>query len=150
LTTEVVAHYRSIYREAMAAWRCSRRETPPEPVADDPATNADGSPKKKQPRLTASRPGNPALLAKAMDALKAVREIKGMDAPRQTEVAGLSGGLIQLSAVKPKDLSGMSNEQLSAFEAQLRAKCEPDLIAVEPSPPRPLPCAEEGDGQRHG
>jgi hypothetical protein len=69
------------------------------------------------------------LLGKAMDALEAIREIKGLDAPRQTEVAGPGGGPMPLSALKVDDLSRMSDEELFALEAQLRAECEPDLKA---------------------
>lgn len=141
LTRQVVARYKTIYREAMAEWRCSRMagQTPPvelPPVEPPPGEKTAGGDKstaggkvakKKSPWRSTGRTANYALLGKAMDALKAIRDIKGLDAPRQTELAGPGGGPIPLSAVKADDLSHMSNQELYALEAQLRAECAPDI-----------------------
>ena len=52
---------------------------------------------RKRTKTTERQSGDAALLAKAMDALKAIRELKGLDPPKQTEVTGPQGRPIQVT-----------------------------------------------------
>ena len=87
---------------------------------------------RKRTKTTERQSGNAALLAKAMEALKAIRELKGLDPLKQTEVTGPQGGPIQLTVRE------MTDEQLLALIARETAKQQ--AIAVESAPlPPPLP-----------
>ncbi len=52
---------------------------------------------RKRTKTTERQSGDAALLAKAMEALKAIRELKGLDPPKKTELTGPQGGPIQLA-----------------------------------------------------
>ena len=71
---------------------------------------------RKRTKTTERQSGDAALLVKAMEALKAIRELKGLDPPKQTEVTGPQGGPIQLTVRE------MTGEQLLALVAQETAK----------------------------
>jgi hypothetical protein len=103
LAARIVRLYKKIYLEALREWGRTLRgkaETAPRPS------------------------GSYALLSKAMDALKAVREIRGLDARRQTEIASEGGTPIQPSLLQVDDLSCLSDEELCALEVRLRAERE--------------------------
>jgi hypothetical protein len=124
MIAEAVHRYEEIYREAMTGWRRSqaREETPP---VDDAAADGDECcSKKKRPARRKAEAGNPAFLGRAMDALKAIRAIRGLDAPRRTEVAGSGGGPIRLATVTEDDLRNMSNEQLAALDVEITARIQ--------------------------
>ena len=118
LTADVLALYKSLYREAMKACRDSRRGNRPPPAKK---TGSEDKAKKKPPKQTAVRPGNPVFLTKAMEALKAIRDLKGLDVPRRSEIAGPSGGPIQLAAIRNEDLRSMTDEQLATLEIEIDA-----------------------------
>ncbi len=61
-----------------------------------------------------------------MEALKAIRELKGLDPPKQTELTGPQGGPIQLAVRE------MTDEQLLALIAREQAKQH--ALAVESAP----------------
>ncbi len=104
MIADIVERYELIYREALDAWRNSRREKPVEPRDD--SDTADGS-KTKRSIQGEGGVGNAAFLGKAMAALKAIREIRGLDAPRKTQISGLGGGPVLLAASDE-----LSDEQL--------------------------------------
>ena len=114
-------------------------------AAEGKATKKAAAKKKKEKpaRRTPRHPSEHALLGRAMEALKAIREIRGLDAPRQSEIAGPCGGPIPLSALTVNDLSGLSTEELYVIEARLHAECEPDIEANLPLPQ--LLAHEKGD-----
>jgi hypothetical protein len=87
---------------------------------------------RKRTKTTERQSRDAALLAKAMDALKAIRELKGLDPPKQTELTGPQGGPIQLTVRE------MTDEQLLALIAQETAKQQ--ALPVESTPlPESLP-----------
>ncbi|MEI8375475.1 MAG: helix-turn-helix domain-containing protein [Planctomycetota bacterium] len=133
MIADIVERYELIYREALNAWRSSRREKPVEPRDD--SDTADDS-KKKRSIQGEGRAGNAAFLGKAMAALKAIREIRGLDAPRQTQISGLGGGPVLLAASDE-----LSDEQLLQIALRNNAgdggeqtpstpPCPPELIAL--------------------
>ena len=63
-----------------------------------------------------------------MDALKAIRELKGLDPPKQTELTGPQGGPIQLTVRE------MTDEQLLALIAQETAKQQAPPVESAPIP----------------
>jgi hypothetical protein len=115
LPTHVLDCYYTIYRAAMTGWRCSRNRKIVRP-AEDPG-HEDPSKQNRSSRRVI-RAGNPIFLTKAMEALKAIRDFKGLDAPRRTELTGMGGGPFQLAVVMDEDLRNMSNEQLAALERE--------------------------------
>lgn len=70
----LIAKYMQIYSEAYAAWRLSLEEAVTHEIADTPKGTYEKTIKKGQS-------GNPALLAQCQSALKAIRELTGLDAP---------------------------------------------------------------------
>ena len=106
LVDEFEAKYRLIYREAYAAWLRSKEDAVTE-VSE--MVEGDGTGKGNGQRLKAStrkegQSGNPALLAEARAALKAIREMFGTDAPTKAQNINL-------------DLSQLTNEQLQRIAA---------------------------------
>ncbi len=125
LTTIAYARYELLYREAMNAWRLSQKGKKVQSVDDGGRTDDKGAAKKKRTRRTESQAGNAVFLAKAIEAVKAICRLKGLDAPRRTELTGPAGRPIELTAVTPDDLRLMSDEQLAALEARLLARDQP-------------------------
>ena len=115
---EITDRYEKIYREAIGAWHRSQAEKQVRMVEESGGGN--GGTKKRKSIRSEGRTGDAAYLGKAMDALKAIREIKGLDAPRRTEIAGPCGGPVELMAFEDDDLRKMTNEQLKALRTQLR------------------------------
>lgn len=95
LVDEFEGKYRFIYREAIAAWKRSLEDAEievSEVVEDSEGQNEKGS-KSKSSRMKAStrkegQSGNPALLAQAQAAMKAVREMFGVDAAIKQSIEG--------------------------------------------------------------
>lgn len=88
LVDEFEAKYRLVYREAMAAWQESKK--PAETETTEMIEGGEGDTGKGQ-RLKAStrkegQSGNPALLAQSQAALKAIREMFGVDVATQVIV----------------------------------------------------------------
>ena len=73
-------------------------------------------------KTTERQSGDAALLAN-----KAIRELKGLDPPKHTEISGPQGGPIQLT------VRDMTDEQLLALIAQEQAKQQ--ALPVESAPP---------------
>ncbi len=100
---------------------------------------------RKRTKTTERQSGDAALLAKAMEALKAIRELKGLDPPKQTELTGPQGGPIELTVRE------MTDEQLLALIAQEQAKQQ--ALPVESAPitePLPPPSSTETAAQPLG
>src|SRR3990172_13296002 len=93
LAEEFEAKYRLIYREAYLAWLRSKEDaetTTQEAIEGDAAS---GKQRLKVSTRREGQSGNPALLAQAQAALKAIREMFGVDAAQKLEL----GGSIDLS-----------------------------------------------------
>ena len=74
---EIAAQYRYIYQQALTAWELSLED------AEETTTGGkDGITEKVK-----GQSGNPALLAQAQAALKAIREMFGVDAPKKIDVS---------------------------------------------------------------
>jgi len=93
---ELLKQYRYIYQQALIAWERSTEDTEAiiqEAIDDGSVTKLDknGNPLPKRLKvLTRSegQSGNPALLAQAQAALKAIREMFGVDAAAKVEQSG--------------------------------------------------------------
>lgn len=87
---EITEQYYFLYREAIAAWRLSledKEATVQETVEDDQGRQKAGNPPDSKQRTkvqirTEGQSGNPAHLRNAEDALKAIRDLWGLDAGR--------------------------------------------------------------------
>ena len=92
LVDEFEAKYRLIYREAYAAWLRSQAAaiTETSEVIEGEAGNS-GSQRIKASTRREGQSGNPALLAQAQAALKAIREMFGVDAAIKQELSGQVG-----------------------------------------------------------
>ncbi len=124
--------YWSIYRQAMIAWRDSKKDKCVKTVetTDDAAQS-----KKKKSHRQEDREGEAVYLGKAMEALKAIREMLGLDAPRRSEVAVSGAAPIELAAVTVDDIPKMTNRELHDFIARLRTEAAA-LRAAEQAPPQ--------------
>lgn len=95
LVDEFEGKYRFIYREAIAAWKRSLEDAEvevSEVVEDSEGKDEKGS-RSKTSRMKAStrkegQSGNPALLAQAQAAMKAIREMIGVDAAIKQNIEG--------------------------------------------------------------
>ncbi len=140
---KLLARYEHVWQEAMKAWHRSeedrvKRKTESTLPAKTPGSDLDAvnsllaSMTRKRTKTTERQSGDAALLAKAMAALQAIRELEGLDPPKQTEVTGPQRGPIQLTVRE------MTEEQLLALIAQEQAKQQ--ALAVESAPiPEALP-----------
>jgi hypothetical protein len=139
------ARYESIYRKAMQGWHDSQQAMEEETAENrGPEDKAGGA--RKKTRRPAPRASDAAFLAKALDAVKAICELRGLNAPRRTEVAGPGGRPIELTAVTPDDLRCLTDEQLAALEARLLARDQPEAasLLLEASP-GPHPACLDGE-----
>lgn len=111
LVDEFEGKYRYIHREAVMAWHRSKEdaETTIQEMIEGEAAKLDkeGNPIPGSNRLKAStrkegQSGNPALLAQAQAALKAIREMFGVDAAEKVEHSGPGGMPLQFSEVVVK------------------------------------------------
>jgi len=130
MIAETIKRYNSIYREAMKAWRRSQAERQVRMAEESGGDGSGGRTRKKKSIRSEVRAGDPAFLAKAMEALKAIRQIKGLDAPRRTEIAGPGGGPIDLATLEDQDLRNLTNEQLAELEREVEAR----ILGEETSP----------------
>ncbi len=140
---KLLARYEHLWKEAIKAWHRweedrVKRKTESTLPAKTPGSDLDAvnallaSMTRKRTKTTERQSGDAALLANAMDALKAIRELKDLDAPKQTELTGPQSGPIQLTVRE------MTDEQLLALIAQETAKQE--ALPVESAPlPAALP-----------
>ncbi len=104
LVDEFEAKYRLIYREAFLAWLRSKEDA--ETTIQEMIENGGelGGDVLNKSRLKSStrkeeQSGNPALLAQAQAALKAIREMFGVDAPTKQEHTGPEGQPLQFSEI---------------------------------------------------
>ena len=104
LADEFEGRYRLIYREAYLAWLRSKEDA--ETTTQEAIEGADGigGDKLNKGRLKVStrregQSGNPALLAQAMAALKAIREMFGVDAAGKVELSGPGGTPLPFSEI---------------------------------------------------
>ncbi len=127
-----IARYEEIYCEAMEAWKRSQQDKEVKTIE-----KGVGESKNKLTVRREGQVGDPTLLAKAMDALKAIRELKGLDAPKQTQIMGDIG-------------------ILSVFEQVITHRDEAEAEDPDPSDPGAIPgqpshvarlCGGARDGQ---
>jgi hypothetical protein len=95
-----LARYNHIYCEAMAAWRRSQQDKQVRTIEDTESGKATGGeqanengsarssdPRKKRSVRTEGQAGDAALLARAESAVARICELKGLNAPKQTEMS---------------------------------------------------------------
>lgn len=131
LVARMLARYELVFREAMEAWwrsqedKVSRRTETEDlvlPECEEQCVSPQESKKRKRSVKREGQAGDASLLNTAANALKAIRELKGLDAPTRSEVGGLGGGPIHLTAVRDDDLRNMSDEQLAELEIEIEAR----------------------------
>lgn len=90
---EILKQYRYIYQQSLSAWDLSLEDA--EEITTDISKEgeADNAPIEK--RKLKGQSGNPALLAQAQAALKAIREMQGLDAATKIEHGGKVGVQIE-------------------------------------------------------
>jgi transcriptional regulator with XRE-family HTH domain len=129
LVARMLARYELVFREALEAWwksqrdKVSRRIQTEDVVLPECGEECPTPQEAKKRRRSIKREhqaGDASLLNTAAAALKAIREMKGLDAPTRSEIGGPSGGPIQLTAVN--DLRNMSDEQLAQLEIEIEAR----------------------------
>lgn len=87
LIAEQLDRYNDIYAEAMAAWRRSQEDKKTLFVEDiEAAADGNGNPRKKKSIRTENQSGESAYLEKALSAVAKICELKGLNAPKQTEL----------------------------------------------------------------
>lgn len=98
---ELKQKYLWVWRESTAAWLKSLQdaETTIQELIDAGEGNPGGSQRLKASTKKEGQSGNPALLAQAQAALKAIREMFGVDAAAKVEHGGLGGGPIQIREI---------------------------------------------------
>lgn len=79
---EVLSQYRYLYQQSLAAWELSLED------AEEYSTGGQGGPSEK----VKGQSGNPAHVRNAQDALKAIRDVLGLDAPVKQQ-HGIDDGL---------------------------------------------------------
>lgn len=77
---EVLNQYRYLYQQSLAAWELSLED------AEEYSTGGQGGPSEK----IKGQSGNPAHVRNAQDALKAIRDVLGLDEPEKKDIT--SGG----------------------------------------------------------
>lgn len=95
---ELIRQYRLIYQQAYQAWKLSLED------AEEETTDPEGGITTKRK----GQSGNPQLLKQAQDAMKAIRDMIGLDAARELNLAGKDGGPIQFKNV----VANIPNEAL--------------------------------------
>lgn len=88
LVDEFEAKYRLLYREAYAAWMRSKEDAITEIQEAIEGGDTGNGQRLKASTKKEGQSGNPALLAQAQAALKAIREMFGMDAPTKQQQSG--------------------------------------------------------------
>ncbi len=137
-----VARYNSIYRRAIQAWGRSQDDKQIQ-VVEQSGDAGNPAAKQKKSTRTETRPGDAILLAKAMDALRAIDELE----LRQTAAAGPERRPLFLSDLTVDDLNNLSDEQLATLKARLVEKFGGDDEAPSSPPP---PEQQEPDVSRSG
>jgi len=129
--------YHQIYREAMKAFRRSQEEKQVRMVEESGGDGSDGGHSRKKKSIRSEgRAGDPAFLGKAMEALKAIRQIEGIDTPRRTDITRPGDGPINLATLEDEDPRNLTNEQLVELEREMAArivaeeKCEGGFVVV--------------------
>lgn len=111
LVEEFEAKYRLMYKEAYAAWLDSKKDAVTETQEAVEGDQATGKQRLKVSTRREGQSGNPALLAQAQAALKAIREMFGVDTAQKIEHSG-SIDLTFESSLK-KAYNGDSNPNTS-------------------------------------
>ena len=147
LIAVVLAQYRSIYDKATDAWKRSQEERMVETVEEsgsaadfeanrkpdrkavpeaDPEGDPEADPKTKIKIKTTvrseSQTGDAVYLAKALDAVKAICVLKGLDAPRRRRRTGSGSRPIELANVTADDMHRLTKTQLDALQACFLAR----------------------------
>jgi hypothetical protein len=118
-----IEHYASIYSQAMAAWEDSRAAREVRLVEE---TSSDDGSRTKHSIRSENRSGNPALLAKAMDARKRIDDLQERLAGlRRAKLAGQGGAPRHPDDLTEEDLRNMTDAELAALDAHLASGNEP-------------------------
>ncbi len=125
-----VARYRAIYRNAMQAWNSSQADRQVH-VLEESGDESNPAAKKKKSTRTETRTGDAVLLAKALEALKAIDEIER----RQTAADSPERRPIVLSELTIDDVNNLSDEQLVALMARMEKKYGPYKKAADSPAP---------------
>ena len=121
---EQIEYYTAVHDEAMNAWQESRKDKQVRFV-EQTTTGGDDA-KKKESVRTENRSGNPALLAKAMEARKMIDDLQQqLVAIERAEAA--ANGDFDLESLTDEDLENMSDAQLEALDIRLSAAAEPPI-----------------------
>lgn len=97
---ELINQYRYLYQQALSAWELSLEDAETTiQEAIDSGEGGNGGQRLKVSTKTEGQSGNPALLAQAQAALKALREILGVDAATKLEHSGPDGGPIPIKEI---------------------------------------------------
>lgn len=97
---EIEQKYLFVWREAIDAWDNSKQDaTTTIQEMIEAGDSSNGSGRLKASTKTEGQSGNPALLAQAQAALKALREILGVDAAAKVEHSGPGGGPIPIKEI---------------------------------------------------
>lgn len=109
---EFEARYRYIYREALTAWQHSKEdaETTIQEMIDG-GDSGNGSQRLKASTRKEGQSGNPALLAQAQAALKAIREMFGIDAATLVDIPKDSNFEAALKRAYGQDDSDQNSDQ---------------------------------------
>ncbi len=99
----------------------------------DPETDPKAKIRMKKTLRSESQTGDATYLAKALDAVKGICALMGLDAPRRRELTGSGGRPIELADVAPDDLRLLTDEQTDALEARFLAR-DARAAAAEESP----------------
>ena len=115
-----MARLDSIYREAMEAWRDSQTEIQIRLVEDTEAASDDRRSRKKKSSVRTQPPRrNAAMLARAIDVVKATYLLMGPAAPPPAEAGGVPP--IPLEMLTTKDMKEMTDDELRNVMARSRA-----------------------------
>jgi hypothetical protein len=144
LVALALARYEDIYREAMAGWYRSQqnKEIKYEEVNgnDAPKFNLDGTPcenaeksRKKRSRRTEGQCGEAAFLEKALNAIGKICELKGLNAPKQTEIDVHSTEIVSTHIVVQEVMSELHSQP--GFVEYARRQLLADSDAGDICPP---------------
>jgi hypothetical protein len=103
-----------LFVEAFAAWRRSIEPAELTRVRDGPKGRVSLAQREKQA-------GDPALLAECRHLRERIAALKGLDAPKRSELSGPAGSPIPLNAITPENVHEFSETELVAFISEVRA-----------------------------
>ncbi len=115
-----VARFESIYRTAMEEWRRSQTDKEVRVVEDSGPAGEEGGAKTKKSVRSEARLGNPAFLAKAIDAAKEIYRLRGRCAPPPSTAAAPTELRIDWRTLTRKEWRHLRKEDYAALEARMK------------------------------